>query len=404
MAAPSGTVWGSISNDYGRIGIYVQLTHYNTYTRRKVQVWFWSKYSVQDPSTTLYYDCSKTATAATTSKGSINIETWYDSSPWSTNNQQLLKTYTYDYTRGTSGQKYKIYAKLTNVWTAGTMTVNTSFTIPALESYPIYYMDNGGSGSPDTQYKFYGKDLTLSAITPTRSTYNFVGWGLTNNDVEALYYPSGTYTLNVSDNLYAIWKKEISLRYDNNGGDGSPNDQTTVIYNATTDYTFTISNTTPTRIGYDFLGWSLDMNATTASYQPSDTITLSNSSVLYAVWQLKTYQITYNANGGINAPIAQTKIYGVNINLSTIEPTRSGYKFLGWSTNNTTEIPEFLSGDTFTSNIDVVLYAIWEQLGIAYINVDGTFQAGKIWVNDYGTWMTGIIFVNDNETWKQGGI
>ena len=272
--------------------------------------------------------------------------------------------------------------------------------------YDVIFMPNGGSGEPSKQVKTFGINLTLSSVQPTRYGYEFLGWGISSVDTTVDYLPGATYTDDsvTVRHLYAIWKKDIGLHYDDNGGNGSPSGSTATIYNATTGYTFTISTTKPTRTGYDFLGWSLDNKATTASYQPGSSITLTNTSVLYAVWKLKTYQISYNANGGTGAPSAQTKTYGVNLKLSTVEPTRSGYKFLGWSTSNTAEEPTYLSGGTFTTNANTTLYAVWEQLGIAYINIDGTYQAGKIWVNDNGTWMSGIIFVNDNGTWTQGGI
>lgn len=292
-----------------------------------------------------------------------------------------------------SGRPY--YASATS--TSGTVTLDRP-------TYTVSYNANGGSNPPSNQTKTYGYDLTLSTVQPTRYGYTFMGWGTSNSTTTVSYNAGGTYKNNTAITLYAIWKKDITLNYNNNGGTGAPSSSTVTIYNATTSHTFTISNTTPTRVGYNFLGWSLNANATTASYQPGAEITLTDSDVLYAVWQLKTYQISYNANGGVGAPNSQTKTYGINLTLSSVEPTRSGYKFLGWSTNGSDEEPMYLSGGTFTANENTTLYAIWEQLGIAYINVNGTYQAGKIWVNDYGTWMTGIIFVNDNGTWTQGGI
>ena len=53
MAAPSGTQWGSISgsgNKQGRIGIYVSLSNTNTITNVTIDVWFWSRVSVDDSS------------------------------------------------------------------------------------------------------------------------------------------------------------------------------------------------------------------------------------------------------------------------------------------------------------------------------------------------------------------
>ena len=76
MAAPSGTVWGSIVGSYGRIGIYTTTSSTNTETTVSVQVWFWSKYSVDDDvGATLYLDNLSATGSATTSKGSTSIKT-----------------------------------------------------------------------------------------------------------------------------------------------------------------------------------------------------------------------------------------------------------------------------------------------------------------------------------------
>lgn len=83
----------------------------------------------------------------------------------------------------------------------------------------------------------------------------------------------------------------FTLNYDANGGNGAPASQT---YKATSQYeksyTFTISSQTPTREGYNFLGWNTDKNAATASKYPGNTIVVNNNNnptTLYAVWEEK---------------------------------------------------------------------------------------------------------------------
>lgn len=67
-----------------------------------------------------------------------------------------------------------------------------------------------------------------------------------------------------------------SLSYNANGGTGAPS----------TDLgTSTVSNVEPTRIGYSFIGWSLNKDATYSDYQPGDKIELNADTMLYAVWQ-----------------------------------------------------------------------------------------------------------------------
>lgn len=105
-----------------------------------------------------------------------------------------------------------------------------------------------------------------------------------------------------------------TLTYNANGGSGAPSS----VSNITST---TISSTIPTRAGHDFLGWSTSSTATTASYVAGNSISLSSDTTLYAVWEKKTYAVTYNANGGSNAPSSQKKIYGTTLTLTTSKPT-----------------------------------------------------------------------------------
>ena len=71
--------------------------------------------------------------------------------------------------------------------------------------------------------------------------------------------------------------------------------------------------------------------------------------------------ITYDANGGENAPESHW-IYWDDYYpyLSGEEPTREGYEFLGWSTNPNATHPEYdWQNDQYTANVDVTLYAVW---------------------------------------------
>jgi uncharacterized repeat protein (TIGR02543 family) len=73
-----------------------------------------------------------------------------------------------------------------------------------------------------------------------------------------------------------------------------------------------------------------------------------------------TYTVSYNANGGSGAPAAQTKTQNVNLTLSSVRPTRSGYNFLGWSTSSAATSASYQPGAAFTVNANTTLYAIWQ--------------------------------------------
>lgn len=72
------------------------------------------------------------------------------------------------------------------------------------------------------------------------------------------------------------------------------------------------------------------------------------------------YRIKYDLQGGKNGPEMQTPIYGQVTTLSEVIPTRSGYTFLGWSTDSKDKFVDYQPGDSFISQNDVTLYAVWK--------------------------------------------
>jgi len=183
-----------------------------------------------------------------------------------------------DVAKGTSAKSVNLV--LTYSIRGSSYTKTVSISIPALATYSVSYNANGGSGAPTSQTKTYGKTLTLSSTTPTRSGWTFQGWGTSATDTTVDYSPGGSYTANSAATLYAIWKKDLTLSYSANGGSGAPSSQTKSIYNATTSATFTIPSTPPTRQYYKFTGWKTG----STTYQPSDNITIPSNTTLTAQW------------------------------------------------------------------------------------------------------------------------
>lgn len=148
-----------------------------------------------------------------------------------------------------------------------------------------------------------------------------------------------------------------TVYYNADGGTNAPNNQTKWYGES-----LKISSTIPTKTGHEFLHWK-DVNSSD-TYSPGGTFSANKYLSLVAVWRANTYTVSYDANAGTNAPSNQTKTYGVNLTLSTSIPTRTNYNFLGWSTNKTATEPTYKSGDTYTTNASVTLYAVWE---LAYV-------------------------------------
>lgn len=288
MAAPSTVVWGSIKGDYVKLGLNVTTKTTNTTYDVTVDIWVKTKYSMDEEYNTLYYDCKSASGSATTSRGSVSIQTSVATgTAWNTANEVKVKTYTYSFTRGTSDVKKYVYAKITDVIRAGsnggsgTISASTTFTIPKLASYAVSYNANGGSGAPGAQTKWYGKNLTLSTTKPTRTGYSFQGWS-TANDTSVEYAAGATYSANSKVTLYAVWKANTyKVSYNANGGSGAPAAQT-----KTYGVTLTLLSTKPTRTNYNFLGWGTSASATKATYAAGGSYTSNTAVTLYAVWEL----------------------------------------------------------------------------------------------------------------------
>ncbi len=90
----------------------------------------------------------------------------------------------------------------------GSYTANAAATLYAVWkaiTYTVKYNANGGTGAPGNQTKTYGKTLTLSSTKPTRTNYNFKGWGTSASSTTATYSAGGSYTANAGVTLYAVW-------------------------------------------------------------------------------------------------------------------------------------------------------------------------------------------------------
>ncbi len=199
-------------------------------------------------------------------------------------------------------------------------------------------------------------DVKITDEKPTRSGYNFLGWSTSQSASTATYRPNDFITISNDTTLYAVWQKiSYTLAYNANGGSGAPSAQTG-------SSSYIISSTQPTRAGYKFLGWSKSSSASSASYTAGDSITLSSDTTLYAVWQKISYTLAYNANGGSGAPSAQTGSSSYII--SSTQPTRVGYKFLGWSKSSSASSASYSTGNIITLSSDTTLYAIWEQISV----------------------------------------
>lgn len=177
------------------------------------------------------------------------------------------------------------------------------------------------------------------------------------------------FTVTAKRNLWGVY-------FDANGGTGAPSMMKRhwgeIVY---------IPYTKPTRPGYTFKGWTKSKGSSTLHYSPGDPIGDDFDVTLYAIWGqnvTRTWSITYNANGGYNAPAKQTANVGQSITITYSKPTRSGYTFLGWSTWSGATEPEsaYTPGYSYMSEYDTTLYAVWKQNQVTQYSLSFNLQGG----------------------------
>ena len=230
-------------------------------------------------------------------------------------------------------------------------------------TYTLTYDANGGSGAPAAQT---GTSVTVSTTKPTRSGYNFGGWAASASATKPSndYARGKTITLTANKTIYAVWlaSDENSVLFDMNGGSGGP---APVIHK--TQYFF-VPDTTPTRSGYTFLGWTDDSSSVATFFPDRCYKKVGGPVVLHAVWAENgaTKTLSYAANAGgqavSNLPASQNSTTG-KWTISTAVPTRSGFTFLGWEpvANKSALSGRYRGGDQIVAGASITLYAIWAQ-------------------------------------------
>ena len=241
-------------------------------------------------------------------------------------------------------------------YSLGSQTFSWSITIPARTSYTVSYNNNGGSGSPSSQTKWYGESLTLSSTKPTYSGYSFKRWNTNTSDSGTAYSSGASYTGNAALSLYAIWNRTVTYNKNTTDTVGSmPSSQTGVKSSA-----ITLSSNTPTRTGYKFYHWNTGSGNGGTTYNKGASYGANNPNVtLYAIWNPI---ITYKANGGSGSDQTQDKTYGTSATLKAASTfSRSGYTFKRWNTNSSDTGTGYNAGASFSGNSATTLYAIWNH-------------------------------------------
>ncbi len=246
-------------------------------------------------------------------------------------------------------------ATITVTTADGGKTASCSVTVKA-KTYTITYDANGGTGAPASQTKTHDVPLTLSSTIPVRTGYQFRGWAITKNG-NSVFPIGATYSENVGRTLYAVWEEEkqetceIEIWV--------VNDESTdkVILTKNKGDIINLGQYKPKKTGYTFIAW-VDWY-TEEYYSADDMYVVLRDALIISGMQANSYIVYYDANGGnVSENLKSVKFDSTYGELAT--PTRSGYKFNGWYT-------EQEGGEKITSDMIVktpenhTVYAHWSE-------------------------------------------
>ena len=242
-----------------------------------------------------------------------------------------------------------------------------------------------------------GKNQTLSPGGSTvmsidyNSYYNITS--MSANSGYTAYISKGSQSLsNITSNKEVQFstkaaEKKYTVVFNGNGNTGgSMSNQTFTVGTAQN-----LRTNSFTKTGHYFAGWATSSGGSVVysdGQSVKDLSTTNGATVnLYAKWNVNTYTVRYNANGGSGAPGNQTKTYGKTLTLSSTKPTKSNgsstryvtfdgnggstgaannkigfnvstaYTFSKWNTAANGSGTNYNPGGSYTSNSSVTLYA-----------------------------------------------
>ena len=266
--------------------------------------------------------------------------------------------------------------------------------------YTITLDTNGGPAVSPIKYTV---EDSFTLPYPLRTGYEFAGWTLDGSGMPPftplIIYPGTTGDLRYK----AEWLlAEYTITMDLNGGSG----QEKVVYTIT-DEEFELP--TPTRNGYEFVGWTGERITT-----PQTSVKIPKGSTgnkaYTANWKVIRYTITLVTNGG---PVIASIRYTVEDSVTLpIPPDRPGYEFSGWVLDGSGQFPSTPMIIPKGSTGDRIYKAEWRvaTYTITYVSHGKAYNWVQYTINNqvyFGTpeedtsyYLPGYTFVG----WKIDGV
>mgnify|MGYP004546917415 CR=1 FL=1 len=275
-------------------------------------------------------------------------------------------------------------------WDKELSTVKENLTINALydiDSYNISYKLNGGTlDEAPTNYNIESEDIIIPS--PKKVGYSFIGWTTPDNKEPIIDYKISTGSV---DNI------ELEANYDANIYNlifnSKDNNDSLIKRKIKFDSEYGILPEVE-KDGYTFNGWK----NSNGDFVSSDTLyNVPEDTNLYAEWNLITYDIKYNLNGG-TLDEAPTNYNVESEDIIIPSPKKDGYSFIGWTTSDNKE-PKIDYKISTGSIGDKELTANYEPIAY-YISYNSSEGQGEMEKQEFAYNQTSKL--NKNQFTKEG--
>lgn len=212
----------------------------------------------------------------------------YTFSNWNTNSSGTGTSYN-------AGARYTANASVTlyAIYSAGSAT-ETRKTNPSITTAASISRSNASVTGYTVSFNSNGSTATApSSLTSTKTRkYTFGGWNTNTSGTGTNYSASAAYTFSASDTLYAKWTSS-----DTNNAITLPSAITranasagsyTVTYDANGGSCSTESASAARTTSYTFAGWNTNSSGTGSNYSAGSSYTPSSATTLYAKWNSST--------------------------------------------------------------------------------------------------------------------
>ena len=214
-------------------------------------------------------------------------------------------------------------------------------------------------------------EITLDGTSDSDITWIYSGLTNSNSNIPDADHVENKLSITLTEGgenaLVAYFKlAERNIELDANGGTLEDSDET-----LTPLHGETIKLPNATRPGYELEGWK-DSEGNT--YEPGEEVVVSGDEKFEAIWNVKTYTLTFEEDGGLPAPTDPELAEGALYNVPAV--SKDGYKFNGWYAEDGAV---YAPGEVFTMPAkDATLTADWTRVyTVAYTDGAGnTLKSG----------------------------